>query len=377
MASLMRQWSENFSNSTLTSLTSSSTLEDESETISHLISLRYLTISAFAVHHCAHVIFLRAQLASSRDPIGILLLAAKSKRVGAVAESVLKILSKVPSLYIADSENIPKNLHRLVIDNIYEELLSMIGTPFELMKAFNAGSKKVEQAFAFAFQKTLEDEDLESCLFDQPDTTSPCEESTGDRRNAESFQNSTSMSMLLLLKLLANGPPYSIPIEVPPQELMNTVLTLWTEALDGGKKGQFEKLYKRIFIDLCGRLNIEQLFHMRLAEEDGGFHDDDIPKTLEISNGSDRSFTCVTPLSSVSDFLVSKHRKKKSWLSCFSILRFISKQKLKKGNNTASDVKDQDHTVIPDASKGPSLRCKSPLSRSRQTYIVQKCTSAR
>ncbi|KAK3507126.1 hypothetical protein QTP70_007963 [Hemibagrus guttatus] len=307
MASVTTQWTEDDQTS------SDSFLEEGSDRVWHIIDFRAPTISPFAIHHCAHVIFLRAQQATSKDPAEILMLAAKSKQVGQLAESVLKILASMPILYIADGENIFKKLPNFIIDRIYEELLSEIGTPFDLMEEFYAGDKMVETAFALAILKALDDEDLEMCIFNPRDTDSLCGESQNQMTD-ESIQNSTSIAMLLLLKLLANGPPYTVHLDKPPQELMNTLLNLWTEALREAEANNIERLYKKLFIDHHGQISVEKLFHMKFGEQDSGFYDD---VTTE--------FTDVTSMTTETDSEVSKKPKKKSWLSRFNIFRIFRK----------------------------------------------------
>ncbi|XP_017316413.1 uncharacterized protein LOC108260542 isoform X1 [Ictalurus punctatus] len=290
-ASVTPQWSEA---ADVISTLSRANQEDETGTTTYIINLPI--ISPFAVHHCAHAIVLRAQRACGSNPAGTLMLAAKSKQVGQLAESVLHILSKMPGLCLADGENIPKQLHRVVIERMYEELLSNMGTPFDLMKAFNAGAERVHHAFAQSFLKAMEDEDLESCLFCPPGTDSLCDENESDRTDEDSVEKSTSMAILLLLKLLANGPPHTLPPDVSPQKLMNKVLTSCTEALSGSVGEQIEKLYQKIFVDLCGQVSVGRLFHMAYASEDWGFDDDVIAP--------------LTPLTPETDAGVTKLKKK-------------------------------------------------------------------
>ncbi|KAF4071467.1 hypothetical protein AMELA_G00273580 [Ameiurus melas] len=286
-ASVTPQWSEAADGiSTL----SSANQEDESGTITYIINLPI--ISPFAVHHCAHAIVLRAQQACGSNPAGTLMLAAKSKQVGQLAESVLQILSKMPGLCLADGENIPMQLHRVVIERIYEELLSNMGSPFDLMKAFNAGAERLHHTFAQSFLKAIEDKDLKSCLFCPPDTDSSlCDDNESDRTDADSVEKSTSMAILLLLKLLANGPPHTLPPDVSPQKLMNKVLTSCTEALSRSVGDQIEKLYQKIFVDLCGQVSVGRLFHIAYASEDYGFDDDVIAPLTPLTPETDAGVT--------------------------------------------------------------------------------------
>ncbi|KAF4071423.1 hypothetical protein AMELA_G00273060 [Ameiurus melas] len=267
-ASVMIQWSEA---ADAISTLSSASQEDESGRITCISNLDLPVISPFAVHHCAHTILLRAQRACGSNPAGTLMLAAKSKEVGQLAESVLKVLSRMPELCVADGEDIPKQLHPAVIDRIYEELLSKTGTLFDLVKAFNAGAKWIHHAFAYSFLKAIEDEDLESCLL-YPENSDSLRD---DRTDAVSAQKSTSMAILLLLNVLANGPPHTLPPDVSPQELMNRVLTLCTEALSRSVGKHIEDLYQKVFLDLCGQVNVKNLFHIADDSEDWGFDDDD------------------------------------------------------------------------------------------------------
>lgn len=157
--------------------------EDKSDRILNITG-RIPMISPFAVHHCAHVIFLRARQATSKDLTKTLMLAAKSKQVGQLAESVLKIFARLSALCITDGENIPKKLHRVVIERIYEELLSSTGSPFALMEAFNIGDERLENSFILAFLNAAEDGDLQQFMFNLE------EESKSETTDMESIEDS-------------------------------------------------------------------------------------------------------------------------------------------------------------------------------------------
>lgn len=100
------------------------------------------------------------------------------------------------------------------------------------MEAFNTRDKWGERAFVLSFLKAMRDEDLESCLFYPPDLYSLCKESKSDKTDADSVKNSTSITILLLLKQLANCPPHMLPLDV------------------------------KVFVDLSGQVIVERLFHM-------------------------------------------------------------------------------------------------------------------
>ncbi|XP_058241170.1 uncharacterized protein LOC131349463 [Hemibagrus wyckioides] len=337
--------------------------EDESDRIFH-ITERLPKISPFAVHHCAHVIFLRAQQATAKDPIETLMLAAKSKQVGQLAESVLKTFASLPELCITDDENIPKKLHRIVIERIYEELLSNIGTPFALMEAFNTRYEKLENAFTLAFLNAAADEDLEPFIFNlEEESESEMTDMSTEDRTFQFFENSTSMSMLLTLKLLANGPPYTVHLDKPPQELISLIVNMWKDALCGEEANCLENLYKKLFIDHCGQVNVEKLFHMKFGEKDKGFHDD---VRTEITDA-------VSP-NIEADSEATKKPMKKSWLSRFNIFR-IFKKKSKACNKTVRNVTDRD-TAIQNAPKSPSRRYESPKKRRSETYTIKSFTSS-
>lgn len=121
------------------------------------------------------------------------------------------------------------------------------------------------------------------------------------------LENSISMSMLLTLKLLANGPPYTVPLDKPPRELANEILDTWNDALREEDSDCFENRYKKLLIDHCGRVNVEHLFHIKFGEKDKGFHDD------------------VRRPYIATDSEATKKPKKKSWLSRFNIFRIFKK----------------------------------------------------
>lgn len=74
------------------------------------------------------------------------------------------------------------------------------------MKALNAGDRRVELAFTLAFLKAIREEDSHS--------DSLREECECDGSTSGSVQNSTNAVTSVLLKLLTNDPPHTLPRHV-------------------------------------------------------------------------------------------------------------------------------------------------------------------